>query len=208
MQTKCRKNGFVVGVNTAFYKVNKRKILHIILCVAIALVVLLPYPGAIFLYKKYSSEFASVKNARFIIADKSAMTLTLYDYHGDTVLQFPMACGKAFGDKQKQGDMRTPEGVFRVESVEDASAWTHDFGDGKGEVDGAYGPLFIRLQCPNHKGIGIHGTHLPQSIGTRATEGCIRLNNKDLLQLSKYVHAGMVVAVLPSKDDALEKIEL
>ncbi len=149
-----------------------------------------------------------MKNARFIIADKSSMTLTLYDYHGDTVLQFPMACGKAFGNKQRRGDMRTPEGVFRVESVEDASAWTHDFGDGQGEINGAYGPLFIRLHCPNQKGIGIHGTHLPESIGTRATEGCIRLRNKDLLQLSKYVHAGMVVAVLPSKDDILEKTEL
>ena len=111
--------------------------------------------------------------------------------------------GRALGNKEKPGDMKTPEGLFSVQQIQDASAWTHDFGDGKGEIRGAYGSHFIRLKTPGHCGIGIHGTHDPASIGTRATEGCVRLNNSDLLELvKKYVYVGMPVVILTSEADS------
>lgn len=179
---------------------NRRR--HIILYIALGVVIALPYIGFGFLHGWYSDQVEGIKNARFIIVDKSSMTLALYDYRGSELMNIPMACGQSYGDKQKVGDMRTPEGIFSVASIEDAVDWKHDFGDGNGEIEGAYGPLFIRLNCGEHKGIGIHGTHLPESLGTRASEGCIRLNNDDLLMLSKQVHPGMVVAVLPSAEDA------
>jgi len=179
---------------------NRRR--HIILYIVLGVVIALPYVGFFCLHKWYTDKTEDIKNARFIIVDKSSMTLTLYDYRGGEMMNVPVACGQSYGDKQKRGDMRTPEGVFSVASIEEASTWKHDFGDGNGEIEGAYGPLFIRLNCGEHKGIGIHGTHLPESLGTRASEGCIRLNNDDLLLLAKHVHPGMVVAVLPSVEDA------
>ena len=36
-------------------------------------------------------------------------------------------------------------GRFRVQSIENSQSWKHDFGDGNGVIDGAYGPWFIRL---------------------------------------------------------------
>lgn len=103
----------------------------------------------------------------------------------------------------QQGEAGWPEGLFSVQQIQDASAWTHDFGDGKGEIRGAYGSHFIRLKTPGHRGIGIHGTHDPASIGTRATEGCVRLNNSDLLELvKKYVYVGMPVVILTSEADS------
>lgn len=110
---------------------------------------------------------------------------------------------KSNGNKRKKGDMRTPEGVFQVSDIQDASGWTHDFGDGKGEISGAYGNHFIRLSVPGQKGIGIHGTHLPESIGTRASEGCIRMNNKDLEQLVKLIYPPLVVVITPGREDIL-----
>lgn len=178
--------------------INKR---HIFLYILMGIAVLLPYLGALWLHGWYSNKVEQIKNARFVIIDKSTMTLSVYDYQGKSIMQAPIACGKAYGDKRRIGDMRTPEGIFHISSIEDASSWTHDFGDGNGDIEGAYGPMFIRLDCPGHKGIGIHGTHLPESLGSRASEGCIRLDNKDLLKLSKFVHSGMVVAVLPSQQD-------
>ena len=68
-------------------------------------------------------------------------------------------------------------------------------------IAGAYGPYFIRLLTPPHRGIGIHGTHAPESIGTRATEGCIRMNNDDLRELRPYVEPGMKVEILTSEAD-------
>ena len=71
------------------------------------------------------------------------------------------------------------------------------FKDGLGMIEGAYGPYFIRLWTSPHTGIGIHGTHLPSSIGSRATEGCIRLSNDDLRELIRYIYVGMPVRILP-----------
>ncbi|HIT03886.1 MAG TPA: L,D-transpeptidase [Candidatus Caccocola faecipullorum] len=115
----------------------------------------------------------------------------------DVVDSFGIAVGKNTGQKERAGDMRTPEGIFTVEQVQDASWWSHDFGDGKGPVAGAYGPWFIRLKT-GWRGIGIHGTHDPASIGTDATEGCIRLRNEDVDRLKeKYVKIGMRVVIRP-----------
>lgn len=138
-----------------------------------------------------------------IVIDKRNMTLSLISTDGDTMLHTGVATGLRPGQKRRPGDMRTPEGDFRVVEIVDASKWKHDFGDGLGEIDGAYGPWFIRLLTPGHTGIGIHGTHLPSSIGTRASEGCIRLLNDSLLRLVPHVKPGAAVTIIPALDDRL-----
>ena len=137
---------------------------------------------------------AQAPRATHIVIDKNRMTLTLYA-QGDTLMHFPVSCGRGYGQKQMQGDMRTPEGTFRITQITDASAWGHDFGDGLGYIPHAYGPWFIRLSAGN--GIGIHGTHDPASMGLRASEGCIRLRNEDLLKLRPCLYRGLEVTILP-----------
>ena len=66
---------------------------------------------------------------------------------------------------------------------------------------GAYGPYFIRLHVPGQKGIGIHGTHDNNSLGKRASEGCIRLNNKDLSELVMSINTNAVVVITPGIED-------
>ncbi len=120
----------------------------------------------------------------------------LYVMDGDNILKtYDVAVGRNTGQKEKVGDRRTPEGNFEVQQVQSATSWTHDFGDGKGVIQGAYGPWFIRLRTP-WSGIGIHGTHDPSSIGKDITEGCIRLHNSDLQELkSQYIKTGMKVVI-------------
>lgn len=175
----------------------KRILLYVMLGVAI----LLPYVGLLIMKSWYDGKVAKIRNAEFIIIDKAAMRLMVYDYKGAELMNFAIACGKNMGNKQERGDMRTPEGVFHISGIEDASQWKHDFKDGKGEIEGAYGPWFLRLDTPGHKGIGIHGTHLPESIGTRATEGCIRLKNEDIAKLKERAYPGMTVVIVPSVED-------
>lgn len=139
--------------------------------------------------------------ASHIVISKEAMTLTLYDSNNLVICEFPIAVGKNYGDKRRNGDMKTPEGEFVIENIHNSSSWTHDFGDGKGQIAGCYGRWFIRLKTPPHKGIGIHGTHLPESIGTRATEGCIRLENSNLDSLKPMVRIGMPVLIESSAQD-------
>ena len=130
----------------------------------------------------------------WILILKDRFQLQLRD--GEKTLHtYPIAVGKNKGNKQKTGDLRTPEGRFSVQQIQNATAWTHDFHDGKGVIAGAYGPWFIRLKTDPWKGIGIHGTHDPASIGTRASEGCIRMHNSDLESLKKKIKPGTPVVI-------------
>ena len=132
-----------------------------------------------------------------VVIDKAGHTLTLFR-GSEVVRQYGIAVGKNPGDKTRGGDNRTPEGVFPVQQIHNAAHWVHDFGDGKGVIEGAYGPLFIRLGTPPWRGIGIHGTHDPDSIGTNATEGCVRMRNDELLELAETLEIGTTVTILPN----------
>jgi lipoprotein-anchoring transpeptidase ErfK/SrfK len=57
------------------------------------------------------------------------------------------------------------------------------------------GVIWIAL---NKKGIGIHGTSDPDSIGRNASHGCIRLANWDIVKLAEMVKPGTAVDVEPT----------
>lgn len=137
------------------------------------------------------------KNA-YIVVDKPAAMLYVIE-NTDTLMSAPVSAGLNPGDKQRRGDHRTPEGTFSISQICDARHWTHDFKDGHGERKGAYGPWFYRLKTPKWTSIGIHGTCFPELVGTKASEGCIRLRNEDLLKLHKHIRLGMKVIVTPDR---------
>ena len=140
-------------------------------------------------------------SAPFIVADKPTLKLTLVDAEGHVIRQNGMACAVHYGPKQVRGDNKTPEGVFKINQLLYAKGIPHDFGDGKGPVKDAYGPWFLRLDVPGFRDIGIHGTPFPESIGSRATEGCIRLTNEDIVDLKNRVRLGTVVIITPDPED-------
>ena len=147
--------------------------------------------------KEVISHYHPDMSKGLIYVSKAEMTLTLADSHGTVIRTYPMACGKGIGPKRQKGDMKTPEGVFSLQMIQKASSWGHNFNDGKGYIRHAYGPWFLRLKTPGFSGIGIHGTHAPESIGSRATEGCIRLTNSDIADLHDRVTLGMTVIIGP-----------
>ena len=135
-----------------------------------------------------------------VFIKKSAFTLYLLDDKNNAVKTYDCTIGKNPGQKQKRGDMKTPTGTFYVDGICDASGWTHDFGDGKGEIKGAYGPWFISINTDEMSkgawgGIGIHGTHKPDVMRARDSEGCIRLQNQNVEELKKYVRVGTKVVI-------------
>lgn len=137
----------------------------------------------------------SVDRDNMILISKKEMNLYVVNSVSDTLFSAPIACGMNLGNKTRKGDHKTPEGKFTILSIENSSGWSHDFHDGKGLRRHAYGPWFFRLKVPGFRSIGIHGTCLPKSIGTRSSEGCIRLENNRLLELKQYVFPGMTVII-------------
>lgn len=164
----------------------------------------LPYLLLIALGIIYLVQQHKIKNATFVVIDKNTMKLSQYNFKGELLQQSAIATGKNYGNKSKIGDLKTPEGIFHISEVVDASGWKHDFKDDSlGEIAGAYGPYFIRLDVQGQKGIGIHGTHDNNSLGTRASEGCIRLKNEDLVQLVKRISTSSIVIITPGIQDVV-----
>lgn len=163
-------------------------------------------------------------NNTIVIVDKDLQQLTVYDGLLGKIKTFNVSTGLNPGNKLMRGDSKTPEGFFPVIGIEESSDWTYDFQDGMGPIVGAYGPFFLRLRVNNENlfknvgipfeftskdgftGIGIHGTHLDTLIGQRASHGCIRLKNDDLIELKKLITPGTIVGIVPGKKDFDENI--
>ena len=60
------------------------------------------------------------------------------------------------------------------------------------------GPRWVGLSKP---GYGIHGTNAPGSVGKAASHGCIRLRNRDIVQLFAMVRVGDTVEIRGERDE-------
>ena len=156
-------------------------------------------------------ELVKNKQRCFIVMSKKDYYLYVYEPQGqDTVMiaRYDCAFGLKKGNKERVGDMRTPNSTmakpFTISELADASTWKHDFKDGRGNIK-AYGNFFLRLVTPGHKGIGIHGsTNNEASVPGRASEGCIRLRDADIIDLRKnYAFRGMKVIIKAENMDDL-----
>ena len=150
----------------------------------------------------------------FIVISKLEQKLYVCEaIENDTVriAEYPVCLGKNMGPKQKKGDMKTPECTweqpFSITQIQDASTWVHDFGDGRGAIL-SYGHWFMRLLTPGFSGIGIHGsTNNEDSVPGRASEGCIRLRDDDLLLLKEqYAYKNMKV-IIKGEEEGLNPFE-
>ncbi|MCF0187353.1 MAG: L,D-transpeptidase, partial [Bacteroidaceae bacterium] len=160
-------------------------------------------------FKPASQPVSTVKSKAFLVISKLHQTLSVWDVQeGDTLLlaQYPVCLGRELGNKEKVGDMRTPESPagqpFHISQIQDAHNWKHDFGDGRGPIL-AYGHWFMRLNTPGHKGIGIHGsTNNEQTVPGRASEGCVRLLDADIIDLkNRFAYVGMPVIIQAEGED-------
>ena len=69
--------------------------------------------------------------------------------------------------------------------------------------DNPIGPRWVGL---NKKGYGIHGTNEPHSIGRAASHGCIRMRNRDIVELFSMVEVGNTVEIRGERDEQTAQI--
>ena len=150
--------------------------------------------------KKSATKATTKSNGAFIVISKKDLNLRVYSRDSVLMAEYPCCLSKNKGNKQRKGDMKTPESPagqpFKITAIQDASTWKHDFKDGRGSIK-AYGHWFLRLLTPGHSGIGIHGsTNNESSVPGRASEGCIRLRDTDIITLKEnYAYVGMPVII-------------
>ncbi|KIL51016.1 L,D-transpeptidase [Jeotgalibacillus campisalis] len=96
--------------------------------------------------------------------------LTLYDA-SEVIKRYPIAVGKMLTP--------TPRGNYMIVNKEE-------------NPGGPYGDMWMGLSKPHY---GIHGTDNPASIGTEASQGCIRMYNEDAVELAYTVPLGTNVYI-------------
>ncbi|MBS3956360.1 MAG: L,D-transpeptidase [Clostridiales bacterium] len=112
-----------------------------------------------------------------IVIDKSDFRL-YWIVGGNLVKSYPVAIGKP--------STQTPVAVWRI----DSKYYT--------DPNGIYGPRKLRMYRRTANGFtytayNIHGTNNPASIGTMASNGCVRMYNRDVLELFPQVPLGTMV---------------
>lgn len=134
-----------------------------------------------------------------IVVEKSARHLTLY--RGENpVAVMPVALGFApEGDKLRQGDGKTPEGVFRITRRNPSSAYHLSLGIDYPQPDdvaraqaGGYSPggdIFLHGQPNDLSGLA--------TFTYDWTAGCIALSDNDIESLWQVVPLGTLVEIRP-----------
>ncbi len=148
-----------------------------------------------------------------IIVKKADLTLELY---GDDVLigKFPIRIGEAEGQKEKEGDKRTPEGNYYICSRKDETENTLFMGisypnaeDAKSGyedelIDRSTRNAIIEAiddgkrppwDTPLGGAIGIHGKYDDREF----TQGCIAISDDNVRILWEYAQTGTTVEILP-----------
>jgi lipoprotein-anchoring transpeptidase ErfK/SrfK len=125
-----------------------------------------------------------IHTAPFLIRiDKSKNILVLYS-NDEAVKKYSVATGKKNS---------TPVGEFKIMDKLVHPTW---FKTGAilppGSPENALGTRWMGFDKPAY---GIHGTIEPKSIGTQASEGCIRMLNEDVEELYSIVPVGTQVII-------------
>ena len=122
-----------------------------------------------------------------ILVRQSDFKVYLYT-DGKISHEWPIAIGMA--------EYPTPIGEFSVELKRYMPTWINPAPDGWGAdmpamiPPGPGNPLGVRAINWTAPGIRFHGTSAVSSIGTRASHGCVRLYNEDVIELYDLVEEG------------------
>ena len=152
-------------------------------------------------------------SARRLVITKHTKTLVLFDGE-EEVLRIPVAIGKNLADKQREGDLATPEGEFYIcyknpeskyhrflglsyPNVEDADRGLREKLITQGEYD-QIREAIGRRECPPWKTalggeVGLHGP----CPNVTWTHGCIAMSREQIERLYDLLEIGDEVAIVP-----------
>ena len=145
------------------------------------------------------TRFGYLEGTNYLLAcDKNQTSLKLYtkDTNNSFILEsnFSAFVGKIDGDKQREGDLKTPIGVYKL--IQKLN-----------NVDPFYGPLafvtsypnsFDKVRGKNGSGIWVHGLPLNQKRDDY-TKGCIAINNANIKHIEDQINVANALVYIDKK---------
>lgn len=130
---------------------------------------------------------------RFVAVDKKAQSLALLERQSPLRVATTLPCttGQMLGDKFKEGDLRTPEGVYFITRRKNSGLNFDLYGDLAFVLDFP-NPMDVLRRKSGH-GIWIHGRGHP--IIPYETQGCVALNTPDIHRLDPNLAENMPVVI-------------
>ncbi|WP_290920474.1 L,D-transpeptidase family protein [Halodesulfovibrio sp.] len=127
----------------------------------------------------------ATKLPMLVTVDKSKQSARFFGEKAEqlTSQQVPCSSGQVKGDKQREGDKKTPEGIYFVENRRTSGLDYSLYGKEAYTLN--YPNPVDKLREKDGHGIWIHGRGTP--IVPRETKGCIAMNNPDIADLNKRV---------------------
>ena len=133
-----------------------------------------------------------------IVVDTRKSRLYLYENdHGKPrfVADYYISTGKMGADKTREGDQKTPIGVYHVTSSLPRNKLTDFYGHGAFPIN--YPNEWDKRHGRNGHGIWLHGTPSDTySRPPRASDGCVVLANADLDALGKSLQIGLTPVII------------
>ncbi len=132
----------------------------------------------------YYRQGSSLPALHLILIEKDRQELSLYRYDGNytRVKTYRCVTGKKRGDKEKENDDKTPEGIyFNTKTYRDRKITI--FGDRAFGL--SYPDAFDDLDGRGGSGIFVHGSN--RDVNPYSTNGCLVLDNLDLADLDKRI---------------------
>ena len=124
-----------------------------------------------------------------IVIDLSKSRLYLFDNSGPTprlINDFFVSMGRGGAGKFNEGDLKTPLGVYFVQSYIPSENLADKYGAGAYPIN--YPNAWDRLNGKTGHGIWLHGTRSgTYNRPPLASEGCVVLPNDDLLNVGAYI---------------------
>lgn len=133
-----------------------------------------------------------------IVVDTNRSRLYLYRNEGETpryVADYYISSGKLGAQKVREGDMKTPIGVYHVTANLSQQKLPDLYGSGAFPIN--YPNDWDRRQGRGGHGIWLHGTPSNTfSRPPRASDGCVVLSNNDLDTVGKFVQVGLTPVII------------
>jgi len=150
------------------------------------------------------SAFASRSATTAILVDKKTNSLQVVEYQEGAfkpVKSYHVTLGKVKGDKENEGDLKTPEGIYTFKSFLTPPTLKPKFGKMAFYMD--YPNTYDQMAGRTGYDIMLHATDMPERLKQNYdSEGCIVLDNDQIREVKPFIRLGLTpILVFPELSD-------